>query len=146
MAATSAPSSVVVNVFGNSTVTLNYFNLIPTVGSITGKVYNDADGNGIFGGAEVGLAGWQVFVDRNSNGLLDASEPQTTTGADGSYLFTGMPYGLNTIRDVVPASWAATTPATSAIVVALLNGENRTGVNLGNREKNRHDSRHGLER
>lgn len=135
VAATSAPSSVIVDVFGGSNTTLNYFNLVPTVGSIAGKVYNDLDGSGTLSGAEIGLAGWQVYVDQNSSGTLDAGEPQTTTAADGSYLFANRPYGLNTIRDVVPAGWAATNPATSATVVALLNGENRTGVNLGNREK-----------
>lgn len=133
VAATTAPASVVVSVFSGSVITQNYFNLIPVAGSIAGKVYNDLDGSGTLNAAEVGLAGWQVFVDRNTNGSLDVGEPQATTGADGSYLFTNQPYGLNTIADVVPAGWAAS-PA-SAIVVALLSGENRTGVNLGNREK-----------
>ena len=133
VAATTAPSSVVVNVFSGSSITLNYFNLVPTVGSIAGKVYNDLDGSGTLNGAEVGLAGWQVFVDRNSNGSLDAGEPQATTGADGSYSFTNQPYGINNVTDVVQTGWAAS-PA-SIITVALLNGENRTGVNLGNREK-----------
>ncbi len=88
---------------------------------------------GTLSGDEVGLAGWQVFVDRNANGLLDASEPQSITGADGGYQFTNQPYGLNSVVNVVPTGWAAS--PTSTIVVALLNGENRTGVNLGSREK-----------
>ena len=133
--ATTAPSSVLINVFNANTTTLNFFNLVPTVGSIAGKVYNDLDGSGTLNGSEVGLSGWQVFVDRNSNGALDAGEPQATTAADGSYLFTNQPYGPNTIRDVVPADWAASVPASSSIIVLLLNGENRTQVNLGNRER-----------
>ncbi len=83
--AVAAPSSQLVNVFSGSTTTLDFYNVVPVVGSITGKVYDDADASGVQGSAETGLAGRQVFVDRNNNGLVDTGEPQATTAADGSY-------------------------------------------------------------
>ncbi len=135
VAATTAPASSITAVFNGSSTGVNFFNLIPTTGSISGVIFNDLDGNGLQAATEPGLNGWQVYLDRNFNNAFDAGEPQTTTAADGTYSFSSVPYGLNMVRDVVPADWVATNPVGAGILVSLLNGENRTDVKLGNRER-----------
>ncbi|MEZ6034242.1 MAG: hypothetical protein R3C17_14200 [Planctomycetaceae bacterium] len=61
-----------------------FFNLIPVAGSISGSLWDDADGNGVRSVTEAGLAGWQVYLDLNTNGIRDAGEPLFTTTEDGS--------------------------------------------------------------
>lgn len=68
-------------------------------GSIGDTVYVDADGNGLKGTTEVGIASVPVtlYRDLNNNGIIDiGSDPVvgvTTTGSSGTYLFTGLPAG-----------------------------------------------------
>ncbi len=40
--------------------------------NITGRVYTDSNGNGVFDPGEAGVGGQTVWVDRNGNGLLDS--------------------------------------------------------------------------
>ncbi len=135
ISADNRSSSVNVSVFTGSLLTVDFFNLTPTTGSVSGVLFNDADGNGARSATESALEGWQVYVDQNLNGLLDAGESTVTTGVDGAYSFAGLAYGNVTIREVLPASWVATSPASAVTTLHLLNGENRTGVNFGNRER-----------
>lgn len=58
-------------------------------------VWSDADGDGVRDAGEPGLPGItvQLYSDTNGDGLLDAGDTlvtSTTTGADGSYLFSGV--------------------------------------------------------
>ncbi len=129
------PSTVVTSVFRGGVSVTDFFNLVPVNGSIRGSLWNDADGNGLREASEESLAGWQVYLDVNSNGALDVTDPQTATGADGSYLFSDVPYGNATVREVVPSTWLSITPSTAAATFRLLNGEHRTGVDFGNRER-----------
>jgi hypothetical protein len=62
-------------------------------GSISGTVFNDANGNGVLDAGETGMAGVVVFLDANGNGVLDANEMYTTTDANGHYSFTGLATG-----------------------------------------------------
>ena len=129
------PSSVFTSVFQNGLNVIDFFNLIPVAGSISGTLWDDADGNGVRGSEETLLEGWQVYLDLNSNGLRETSEPSYTTTADGSYTFANVAYGTKTVREVVPSNWLATNPTTAASTFRLLSGESRTGVNFGNRER-----------
>ncbi|QDU75666.1 Calcium-dependent protease precursor [Bremerella volcania] len=40
-------------------------------GAISGKVWDDANGNGVQDVGETGLSGWKVYVDENDNGQFD---------------------------------------------------------------------------
>ena len=60
---------------------------VPTGGSITGTVFNDANGNGKQDSGELGIAGVFVYNDANNNGKFDAGELSTTTNASGVYSF-----------------------------------------------------------
>jgi VCBS repeat-containing protein len=129
------PSSIDTFVFRGSLNTLDFYNLTPATGSISGQVWEDADGNGLLNGSESGVAGRQIYVDLNNSGSFDAGEPQATTDAGGNYTLSVLNYGTLTLREALPANWIATNPASGATTFRLLNGENRTNVNFGTREK-----------
>jgi VCBS repeat-containing protein len=128
-------SSVTRNVFTGSVNTVDFYNLLPTTGSISGLVWNDFDGNSLRAASEPTIAGWQIFIDLNANGALDAAEPTTLTNEAGEYSFGGVAYGMAILREIVPADWLATSPATAMSTIRLLNGEDRQGLNFGNRER-----------
>ncbi|MGB7325677.1 MAG: GEVED domain-containing protein, partial [Rubripirellula sp.] len=73
----------------------------------TGRVFNDVNRNGADNN-EAGLAGVTVYADVNNNSVLDASEAQAVTGADGSFSLT-LPPGTVNIRAITPANFTATT-------------------------------------
>lgn len=129
---------------GGETV-LDFANFTPEAGSVSGTVWNDLDNNHVratdpTSGAytEPGLAGWQVFVDQNGDGLLTLGEPAATTDANGDYTIFGVPYGLNTIREVTNPDFAPTAPVSASYTFTLLNGQAVDGYDFGNYE--RHDA------
>jgi hypothetical protein len=75
------------------------------------------------------LAGWTVFLDRNSNDTVDSSDVMTTTDASGNYLFADLLPNTYRVREVVPDGWLQTTANPLDIV---LTGTNRAGVDFGN--------------
>jgi hypothetical protein len=99
-------------------------------GSISGVKYKDVDGDGVRDAGEPGLKDWVIYVDLNNNGVKDANEPASVTKADGSYTISNLPAGNYKVREVQQAGWVATqTPGT----VALAAGQDKTGVNFGNK-------------
>ena len=68
---------------------------------------------------EVGLAGWTVYVDLNSNGALDAGEPSTLTNPDGSYLIADVPAGAQQVRLAGQVGWYATGVGANQVVTVL---------------------------
>ncbi|MCP4817137.1 MAG: hypothetical protein GY888_31870, partial [Planctomycetaceae bacterium] len=79
---------------------------------ITGRVYQDANGNGQLDSGETGLAGITLFLDLNNNGNLDEGEPTQVTLADnalttdedeaGLYAFSSLGAGTYSVTPVVP--------------------------------------------
>ncbi|MGN6544931.1 MAG: tandem-95 repeat protein [Aureliella sp.] len=130
------PSSIDASVAIGSSVSANFFDLVPTTGSVSGVLWNDLDGNGIRAAGEDPLAGWQVYVDVNANGVLDAGESSATTGAGGEYTLSNVAYGTTTIREVVQAGFTPTNHPGGSFQTLLLNGENRAGIDFGNHEPN----------
>ncbi len=81
-------------------------------GSIGDTIWDDADGNGIQNGAEVGMAGVDVTlsVDYDGDGNTDYTM-MTTTGPGGSYSFDNLPAGEYTIEvdtTDIPANYTQT--------------------------------------
>ncbi len=89
-------------------------------GAISGRVWNDADGNRAYDGAEVGLGGVIVYSDLNLNGFLDFTEPVTITEFDdpvtdfdegGLYTLDNLQPGWHNVRQVIPAGFEQTFPS-----------------------------------
>jgi hypothetical protein len=93
---------------------------------ITGTVFNDVNGDGIKAATDGGLANVTVFVDKNKNGLPDAGEPKTTTAANGTYTISGVAAGSYSVREIVPATYRATT--LNPVAVTLGSGGTGTGT------------------
>jgi len=74
------------------------FGYIPVTntGAIGDRVWSDADGDGIQDPGEAGIEGVTVNL-LDSSGAIIAT---TTTGADGDYLFTNVPYGEDYVVEV----------------------------------------------
>ena len=93
-------------------------------GTIRGAKFHDFDRDGARDPGEPGLAGWQVYLDANNNGALDAGEPTALTNADGNYEFTNVVPGTHVVREVVQPGWVATRPGAGGVVA---NGGFETG-------------------
>jgi|GEM_PF-3247337 len=97
------------------------------VSVISGRVFNDANGNGVRDAGEAPLANWAVYVDSNNNDYDDHGERWTTTNANGDYAFTGLLGGSYRVRMIERYGWTRTLNAGSS--VALVNGTSTiTGV------------------
>jgi SdrD B-like domain len=104
----------------------------PPPASVAGRVWDDADANGVPNGAETGLAGLPVTL-WNSSGTALLTVP---TDALGYYSFTGLVAGTYAVT-VAPASyWGATfdvdgTGTPNIAGVAMVAGQSLTGVDFG---------------
>ncbi|MGV2340836.1 MAG UNVERIFIED_CONTAM: hypothetical protein LVR18_44925 [Planctomycetaceae bacterium] len=128
------PAVVQTIVVRNGVHNVDFYDLQPLNGSLSGTLWNDADGNGLFATTELPLSDWTVFLDTNNNSVPDGGEPRQQTAADGTYTFNPSAYGTKTVRVVTPPNWAVTGPPAGFTSFRLLNGENRTGVSFGVRE------------
>jgi len=75
-----------------------------------GCKFNDLNGNGERDEGEPGLSGWTIYVDYDGGGVRDAGEPYAVTGADGSYMITGIEPGTYDVREVSQENWECTYP------------------------------------
>jgi hypothetical protein len=105
--------------------------LPPLLATVSGTVWDDADGNGSVNGGETGLPGLTVTLFNGST--VVASLP---TGPLGQYSFAGIPAGNYTVQVTPPTYWGATfdadglgTPNAAAVVLAA--GQNLAGVDFG---------------
>jgi len=76
----------------------NFGELKPATSEIRGFVYCDDDNDGIKDAGEIGLQGVTVTLT-GTNDLGQAVNLTTTTGADGSYAFTGLRAGTYTVTE-----------------------------------------------
>jgi len=104
-------------------------------GSISGHKYHDLDGSASTSGDQYAVSGYTIFIDTNNNGQLDAGEPSTTTGTDGSYSFTNLKPGTYKIAEVTKIGWIVLPTTSTSQSVTLSAGEDRKNVNFINVEK-----------
>ena len=86
----------------------NFFQYVPVpsvYSTISGTVWNDANGNGTNDAGEVGIANVEIDLvqDANSNGVADAGEPiavSVLTDTNGHYSFAGITPGHYVIREI----------------------------------------------
>jgi hypothetical protein len=92
-------------------------------GSISGYLFNDADGDGGFDKGEAALADRIVFLDLDNDGQRDKHEPYVRTAANGSYGFNDLTPGSYRVRSVVPRGWRQSGPAGELYVLTLAAGQ-----------------------
>jgi hypothetical protein len=97
-------------------------------GSISGRVFNDKNANGIFDGSDTGISGFRVFLDEDFDGNLDAGEISKPVSATGTYTFSNVPTGTYRVREVFRSGWRQTFPALGYYEVPL--GYGQTGKSL----------------
>jgi hypothetical protein len=104
----------------------------PTSVIISGRVWFDrmADGERMFN--EPYLAGWKVYLDTNGNEAWDAGEPQTLTGGDGEYHFTGLAPGKYVVREVLEPGWRMADSSPSCYTVSADTPQAVTACNFTN--------------
>ena len=87
------------------------------LGTISGTVFTDTNGDGAREAGEAGVGGATVFIDARGTGTLDAADPQATTDASGAYSFSGIGPGSYSVHIVLPAGQSTTT-ADPAVIAA----------------------------
>lgn len=96
---------------------------------IRGVKFHDLDGNGRRDPGEPGLPGWTLQL-----WTPGADRPSATTGADGSYEICGLRAGWYFVNELVQSGWTQTAPFTGFHWLELGIGEDRVGVDFGNRK------------
>ncbi len=129
----TSPAGDLVN--GDRNVTDDVFGYsIVGAGSISGTLFNDANGNGTQDASEVGIPFWTVYLDANGNHRLDPDEVNVQTDAKGNYRFTGLPAGTYTVAAVLDDGFLRTAPAGlpgTYTVTLTTNTTIVTGMNFG---------------
>jgi len=74
-------------------------------GQIQGSKWHDLDWDGTWDSGEPSLAGWTIYLDQNQDGVLDASEPLTLTGPDGSYAIEYLSAQTYYVAEVELSGW-----------------------------------------
>lgn len=125
---------------GEHVTGINYGNAEPRNSTISGTVFADTNKNGIRDAGEHGLAGITVYLDLNTNGALDATDPHTVTTADlyytpsaneaGSYSFPHLASGTYLVRQVIPVELSATPSTQFEHSVTMLAAENHSGIDF----------------
>jgi len=96
--------------------------------NVNGTVWLDSNGNSMRDAGEIGLCGWIVYADLNSNGQHDSSEPSTVTVGGGVYTLRGIRPGPTCIALLPQAAWTVGAPQ----VVSPAWGQSLNGVDFGN--------------
>lgn len=76
---------------------------------ITGCKFEDFNQNGYRDGNEPAIANVTIFIDTNRDGVLQASEPTTTSDRFGTFTFGNLRPGSYSVREVTPPGFFQTT-------------------------------------
>ncbi len=112
---------------------IDFGNHQDSMAEIQGVKWNDLDGDGVQDAEEPGLAGWEIYIDSNSNDQWDDGEPIATTDADGLYTLSGLEPGTYTVAEVQQTGWTQifpVSPGTHSVV--LTEGQVIDGIDFGN--------------
>jgi uncharacterized protein (DUF2141 family) len=101
--------------------------------SISGRVYNDANGNGLRDVGEAGLGLFKVFIDANKNGVLDTTEVSVTTDINGNWSFANLAAGTYSIRVVPVTGLTVTKPTGGVLSITVTAGQASAGNLFGER-------------
>jgi hypothetical protein len=100
--------------------------------SVSGNVFDDANGNGRRDGHEAGLSGCAVFIDLNHDGRHERGEPITLTNRSGNFTFGGLSPGRYSLMEIVPRGIRESDPSGKRYYsITLAAGQHRTGYDFG---------------
>jgi hypothetical protein len=85
--------------------------VVAPLASVSGSLFEDANGNKLRDTNEPALPGWTVYIDANRNEKFDAGERVTLTDFNGNYVFDGLVPGVYSIGQVLPKFWRQTFPS-----------------------------------
>lgn len=103
----------------------------PTLGSIAGKVFFDANWNRQIDPLEKGIAGITVYLDKNNNGVFDSSDVSVKTDSTGAYKFSDLDPGQYVVREMVPNGIFVTTP-TEGFATVVVSANSVSSLDFGN--------------
>jgi hypothetical protein len=83
--------------------------------SISGRIFDDSNGDGVKGTDEAGLEGWDVLLERP-----DGNSSTVKTDRKGYYIFTGLQPGSYGLGAVAQGNWTITAPAEGIQAVELV--------------------------
>ena len=107
------------------------------LGTLSGIKWNDANIDAVKNSYEVGLAGWTIYIDDNSNSQLDPGETSTVTGAGGAYTFTDLVPGSYRIDEVMQDDWYRSYPRSGWWDAQLNSYANLGDLDFGNYQVDR---------
>ncbi|MGH7179728.1 MAG: SdrD B-like domain-containing protein, partial [Tepidisphaeraceae bacterium] len=97
--------------------------------TVTGRVFDDRNGNGLPDTGEPGLVGRQVFFDINNDGIRQGGEPLAVTDASGNYSLGGLPGGTHSIVLSPEPGYVFTTSPAQSVSVGI--GQLVSGADSG---------------
>ncbi len=104
----------------------------PATGSISGYVWDDANGDGKWDDSEKGVAGITVYLDINGDGKFDTGDISTTTNASGYFIFSNLVAGSYRIREVLPSGKKQTAPTSGVYSDTIAAGQSIQNKYFGN--------------
>ncbi len=111
----TTPNTVAVNVTAGGTAPADFGDAqtAPATGSVTGRVFNDINGNGVQDEGEPALPGVTINLLDNANAVIAT----TTTDGNGNYVFVNLLPGQYTVSQTVPPGFVGTTNTVVSVTV-----------------------------
>jgi hypothetical protein len=82
---------------------------------ISGYKFNDINGNTFWEAGEPALPGWDIYLDTNTNGAYEESEPNVVTDPNGFYFFENVASPATYhIREIIKDGWTQTLPGSGS--------------------------------
>ena len=82
-----------------------------TRGTISGRKFNDVDGDGIFDAGEPNLTGWTIRLCSVASCDAIGDPIQTDVTDSGGYSFSGLTAGTYYVCEVLQSGWQQNSPA-----------------------------------
>ncbi len=117
--------------YASATSPLYLLSLDQAPGTIAGQTFEDRNSNGAKDAGEATLPNRTVYLDTDNDGQLDPGETSLQSDASGNYKFLNLHPGPYTLRQIAPATWLPTAPASGSYTVNLGSGQNATGFHFG---------------
>jgi hypothetical protein len=76
------------------------------------------------------VVGATLFLDLNNNGVLDPSEPTTTTNANGAFSFVGLLPGTYVVRELLLGGAILSAPSSGSYSLIVVGGSNFANQNF----------------